>query len=454
MAAVRTKAPASALQAGASDSEDDLATAAEHPIRAAERVENKRAKSTGNKSKTTKLAKPQGARETKMATKRKAAAPKQSRPALKDRTNLQQESDAEEVETYEDEDVGIEEEKPKAKKAKTAGGSRSKDTSDAPARSSGAAKKARTTKRAPQPASLSMIPESGNDTAQTEEVEQSIEIDPNPVAFAPIPSPKPVARFAQRAPSASIQPLQPRASARSASVQPGYPPVRERSGSVSGTERRGGDPELRRQLNDLTKKHENLQFKYETLQELGKNDAETNFEKLKRASDQKAKDTNELIASLKKELADLRKSSSATTSETTTLQTQVTTLTASNEKFTAERDDLKTKLQVSQNETKALEAKLVTARQQLSNSVQELKAHESAATTSKSSSARHAATAEVQREKENQMKENLYSDLTGLIIRSVKRKEGEDKYDCIQTGRNGSKSLNFIPSSQEPTFHK
>jgi hypothetical protein len=41
-------------------------------------------------------------------------------------------------------------------------------------------------------------------------------------------------------------------------------------------------------------------------------------------------------------------------------------------------------------------------------------------------------------QKEAKMKENLYSDLTGLIIRGVKRKEGEDEYDCIQTGRNGS----------------
>jgi hypothetical protein len=38
------------------------------------------------------------------------------------------------------------------------------------------------------------------------------------------------------------------------------------------------------------------------------------------------------------------------------------------------------------------------------------------------------------------MKENLYADLTGLLIRAVKRKDGEDEYDCIQTGRNGSKS--------------
>lgn len=38
-----------------------------------------------------------------------------------------------------------------------------------------------------------------------------------------------------------------------------------------------------------------------------------------------------------------------------------------------------------------------------------------------------------------QLKEDLYSDLTGLIIRSVKREAEEDIFDCIQTGRNGSK---------------
>ncbi len=40
-----------------------------------------------------------------------------------------------------------------------------------------------------------------------------------------------------------------------------------------------------------------------------------------------------------------------------------------------------------------------------------------------------------------QLKEDLYSDLTGLIIRGVKREPEEDVYDCIQTGRNGSKFL-------------
>ena len=40
-----------------------------------------------------------------------------------------------------------------------------------------------------------------------------------------------------------------------------------------------------------------------------------------------------------------------------------------------------------------------------------------------------------------QLKEDLYSDLTGLILRGVERKDDSDVYDCIQTGRNGSKCL-------------
>ena len=38
-----------------------------------------------------------------------------------------------------------------------------------------------------------------------------------------------------------------------------------------------------------------------------------------------------------------------------------------------------------------------------------------------------------------QLKEDLYSDLTGLILRGVEKGSEVDIYDCIQTGRNGSK---------------
>lgn len=39
-----------------------------------------------------------------------------------------------------------------------------------------------------------------------------------------------------------------------------------------------------------------------------------------------------------------------------------------------------------------------------------------------------------------QIKEELYADLTGLLVRDVRRVDKEDVFDCIQTGRNGSKS--------------
>jgi hypothetical protein len=42
------------------------------------------------------------------------------------------------------------------------------------------------------------------------------------------------------------------------------------------------------------------------------------------------------------------------------------------------------------------------------------------------------------------LKEDLYSDLTGLILRGVETGDEADVYDCIQTGRNGSRSFFFF----------
>ena len=51
-----------------------------------------------------------------------------------------------------------------------------------------------------------------------------------------------------------------------------------------------------------------------------------------------------------------------------------------------------------------------------------------------------------------QLKEDLYSDLTGLIIRDVKKRESDHVYDCIQTGINGSRFLNHDQSLFKPTY--
>lgn len=410
------------------DSEDDDL----NNMNASTGPENKRTMPAATRAKTTRRAS-----AGKAAPKRKAVPKAQPRQALKDRTNEQHASDTEEVDEFDNDNM--EASKPKAKRAKTA--TTSKATKKPSAPKAAPAKKGKVAKRAASPEPV--IPETQQDPDQMDDVEQSIEIslDPSNMDIEQEPTPKPVQKYYQRAPSVPIQPLHPRPSARPASVQPTYAQVRERSGSAGGGERRVGDPELRRALNDMTKKYENLQLKYESLEDVSKEDAETNFQQLKRASDQKAKDANELIAALKKDLADVRKSAGSSEKK------QISTLTAANEKIAAERDDLKEKLKVSQNEVKSMEAKLIAARQQLSSSVLEAKAQATAATKLSHNSTAGLGDAQ----KEAKMKENLYADLTGLIVCGVKRLDGEDVYDCIQTGRNGSKCSHSL-TAQTDTY--
>lgn len=429
---------ASHRAAAESESEDDLAAAA-----AISSVENRRA--AQNTLTATKFGKAMRRNSTtKAPTKRKAPATKQSRQALKDRTNNLDGSDNEDQDGAE---MEHEDPKPKAKRARTTAASKKK----APARAAAGAedvedavepapvaKKTRgAKKRAPSPEPPRVIPETQQHPEQMEDVSHTIE-EPEELKAEPAPVVRQPNGYSSRQRSTSVQPLQPRASARSVSAQPGRPGPRERSGSVSGTERerRGGDPELRRKLNDMTRKHENLSLKYENLQEVGEKSAKANFDKLKRATDEKAKTAADLIASLKKELADARKVTKVDTSESVALQKQVNTLTASNEKLASENKELKTKSQAAQsdvkaaqNEVKSMEAKLAAARAEVT--AQEAKAKGAAAARSVPLN-----TSEAQ--KEAKMKENLYSDLTGLIIRNVKRKDGEDEFDCLQTGRNGS----------------
>lgn len=131
----------------------------------------------------------------------------------------------------------------------------------------------------------------------------------------------------------------------------------------------------------------------------------------------------------------MRKSSSQNTSETARLQSQVAATNAENEKL---KDQVKTSqsaLAEAQNEVKSLTAKLDAARKSVQAPADKVpgsavKSHSLGRSQmgSNPEAAKHAA-----------LKEELYRDLTGLIINSVKRKDGEDEYSCIQTGRNGSK---------------
>ena len=124
-----------------------------------------------------------------------------------------------------------------------------------------------------------------------------------------------------------------------------------------------------------------------------------------------------------KEVARLQKELEATESRADSLQTKLTELNAS--------------LKDSKSEIKSLNLKLAAARSAEAAASAAAKVPGSAMKGSTATSRLAAANA-TEATLTAQKKEDLYSDLTGLIVRSVKREGAEDVFDCIQTGRNGS----------------
>ncbi|KAL8656439.1 MAG: hypothetical protein Q9210_000232 [Variospora velana] len=223
-------------------------------------------------------------------------------------------------------------------------------------------------------------------------------------------------------------------SARSRQLQPQL--ARKRAGSASDTERGAGDPALRRKLGEMTKKFENLDMKYKALRDVGIKEAEANFESLKLSSEGKSKAANELIASLKKELATQK----ALAHESRTLQKQLAAKDTEVSKAQALATELSDSLSEAQNENKALQARVASART-TSTAIESTNAltpgsaikGKGPARTIMVGSAEAAQTAQAA-----QLKEDLYRDLTGLLVLGVERGIEADIYDCIQTGRNGT----------------
>lgn len=152
---------------------------------------------------------------------------------------------------------------------------------------------------------------------------------------------------------------------------------------------------------------------------------------------------NELIASLRSELAtqkDLAK-------EAKKSQQQLEISEAKVDSLQAQVTGLTTSLADSKTEIKALNTKLNAARAAEATAT----AQAQVATARVPGSAMKASVmgargldqGQVQAAQNGKMKENLYSDLTGLVVTGVKRDGPEDVYDCIQTGRNGSKYSNL-----------
>jgi hypothetical protein len=209
--------------------------------------------------------------------------------------------------------------------------------------------------------------------------------------------------------------------------EPGY---RRRAGSASDTER--GDPNLRRKLGDVTRKFENIDLKYRNLKEVGIGEANANMEKLRKQCEATTLASNNLIASLKQELA----AQAPLVQDARKLKKQMQTQESEVSKLRTTTAELTSSLTSAQNEIKALQAKLAAAR---ASSVA-VEGRTPARDTKKD--LRPAPLPVSEAAQVAQMKEELYSDLTGLIVRSVKRGDDGDTYDCIQTGRNGSKFAN------------
>lgn len=212
--------------------------------------------------------------------------------------------------------------------------------------------------------------------------------------------------------------------------------ARRRAGSASDTDRAAGDPTARRKLGEITKKLENVDMKYRNLREVGLKEAEANFEKLKAQSETRANAANDMIISLKKELA----TQTTIAQESRSLQKQLATSDAALSNAQKHVNELTTSLSEAQNEIKALQVKLANSRS-ASAAVESVNAKTPGSAmrgkgqprTIMVGSAEAAQTAQVAL-----LKEDLYSDLTGLILRGVERGDESDVYDCIQTGRNGT----------------
>ncbi|RFU77022.1 chromosome segregation [Trichoderma arundinaceum] len=179
----------------------------------------------------------------------------------------------------------------------------------------------------------------------------------------------------------------------------------------------GGD--IQRELSELRLKCSKLEARYQDLEELGVKKAEQNFELLKAQADENTRVANELIAQLKEEIAEQSK----TIQQAAQLQSQLGVSEAEVDALRAQLSEANESLSQNKSEMKTLYTKLAASRHAEPNS-------KGPSTGNRAAAAENRQIA--------QIKEDLYADLTGLIVRDVRRIDKEDVFDCIQTGRNGT----------------
>ena len=275
-------------------------------------------------------------------------------------------------------------------------------------------------------------------------LEQSIEEDEVIEELEDEPTPKPAV---VRRPSVVRKQEIP---ARKTSVQPQSRHVR--AGSFSDIE---GGPGSRRKIGELQAKLDKNELRYRNLKEVVVDEAQANYEKLRKQSEESAKGAKAIIAQLKADSA----AKDAKLKEFWNLQKALDEKDGEIAHHREKTAKANAALAEAKDENKGLMTKLAAMKNAAAN-IESVNAAKIPGSAQKPGATRIMGSAEtVKAHQEAQLKISLYSDLTGLIIRGVKREEEEDVFDCIQTGKNGSK-YPALPSlfpgelaSPSPSYH-
>ncbi|RCI13956.1 hypothetical protein L249_8117 [Ophiocordyceps polyrhachis-furcata BCC 54312] len=190
----------------------------------------------------------------------------------------------------------------------------------------------------------------------------------------------------------------------------------------------------RRRLGELNKRHENLKIRHRDLRDVGIKSAEVNFDRLKKQAEGNIAVSNHLILQLQEDLA----AQTALAEQGESLRQQLERSEANAESLQAAVDKLTADLNAARQEISALSVKL-TVNRNAENSVQKPTIKFNAVVDK--SELIHTAHA----------KEDLYGDLTGLIVRGLSQGEDEDIFDCIQTGRNGTLHFKLASERRSPS---
>jgi len=196
------------------------------------------------------------------------------------------------------------------------------------------------------------------------------------------------------------------------------------------------DAALRRKVGDLTTKLETSESRYQALRDVGIKQAEAKFDQLKKQSALSASTAKSLIQTLKSNLSDqdiqlkeskaLKKQFAVQSAELILLQDEIKKL----------NDTLAEAQRTNRQLSATLAAKRVAA-----STVESVASTRAPGSAMKPGLVRMIGSQEAAEEAEKaSLKEDMYGDLTGLLIRKVTRHDDEDVFDCIQTGRNGCKS--------------